>query len=112
MKLTKQEEIIIDTMRRREHNWCYARWVLLVGSICIIILYIWLCLWTYHVLKTSGEALSSVAMYGFILPKVVFALTIASLGFGMAIRDWSGNANRRLLLKLVDHLEQLETKDV
>ena len=110
--LTEQEQAIIDKIRRREQEWPRTKWVLLIGSIFISVSYILFLLWTYQEIAANVQTLDAMSVLVFVLPKIIFALTLSALGVWVAIRDWSGNATRKLLIKLVDHTKSgLDTVD-
>jgi hypothetical protein len=111
MKLTEMEKRQIRKLRKDEQNWKYTRWILVGGSMFVIVVYasvFWLC---FQTVRTDLKTSDIVALLMFILPQVLFALSLSFAALLIAIRDWSGNVKRRLILKLFEYYEQTSSSN-
>jgi len=111
MEFTSRELKQIERLRKQERQWPRTRWLLLAMAIFIYAVYGCLVVLYYHRLFPSeidttlfGDLLSRVnlLMFAMFWPKFLLAFCFATWCVCVAIRDWHGNINRRLLLKLLD----------
>lgn len=106
MKLTEKEMWQIQKLRKHEQNWKYTRWVLVGGSTLVIFVYASIFRLCLQAVRTDLKTNDTIALLIFILPQVAFALFVSIAALSIAIRNWSGNLKRRLILKLFEHYER------
>jgi len=111
MELTSQELKQLDRLRKQERQWPRTRWIMLTAGVFNAAIYGYVMGMVVHRLfhsgndpASTGELFSSfnIFLFAFIWP--LFLLMICHSGWFIveAIRDWHGNINRRLLLKLLE----------
>src|SRR5258706_7464865 len=112
MELTPREIKLIERLRKQERQWVWLRWGLLAGGLlCTVALALY-----SHTLFSLASGLNSagptspdtVLAIAIFFPKWLVLLAFATWAFGKAFSDWHGNANRVLLLRLLD-AQQKET---
>ncbi len=107
MQFTARELRLIERLRKQERKWPRGRWYLLVTAILTYAIYGYI---GYYLIETLGsdkiskdDATMMVALFW---PKCILMFAVASWLLVLAIRDWHGNVNRMLLLKLLDEHTQ------
>jgi hypothetical protein len=117
MQFTAREMKLVGRLRKQERQWPRLRWLLLGGGI-----FFWAC-YGYIVISLidnvhsaeTGEQdfLSHAWLFGFALlwPKCLLGIAIGAWLIVVAIRDWHGNVNRMLLLKLLDAQQKESARD-
>src|SRR5258708_4963122 len=115
MQFTPREMKLIERLRKQERQWPRLRWVLLAGGLlCTVALGLY-----GHTLfslvsglnsaePTSADTVLAIAIF---FPKCLVHLAIATWAFAKASTDWHGNANRMLLLRLLDARQNQTTND-
>lgn len=97
---------LVERLRKRERQWPRYRWILLVVGVLALVCYTYIVISMYRHMNFEHLELHNVLFFALIWPK---CLLMFVLGIGLivwAINDWHGNANRNLLLKLLDaHME-------
>jgi hypothetical protein len=111
MEITPRELKKIERLRKLERQWPRYRWIMLVVGIVVNAGYMGLLIFYFHEFfpaETNSSKFRefdfSVAIFVFALiwPKVLLGFCFGSWYIIVAIRDWHGNINRILLLKLLD----------
>jgi hypothetical protein len=111
MELTPRELKKIERLRKQERQWPLTRWFMLVGGIITAIEFLFLLGLLFHQLfltlndtSAFGSIFFSVNILMFAIhwPTCLAVLYISGWSIITAIRDWHGNINRILLLKLLD----------
>ena len=105
MQLTPQDVKLLERLRKKERQWPRDRWILLVVGIFVFAGYIYILVLTYSKLDFQNLKSVDVLLFAVIWPKCLLIFLFATYFVVWAIRDWHGNANRRLVLRLLD--EQL-----
>src|SRR3954471_22451689 len=103
MNFTPQEMKLLERLRKRERQWRWGRWLLLVIGISCIGLCILFGFLLHSLLAISDHRLFDANMMLLILliwTKCCFYFVFGIWSVATAILDWHGNANRTLLLKL------------
>jgi hypothetical protein len=102
MHLTPQEVKFVERLRKRERQWLRNRWIMLVVGLFSLACYGYIMVSLYDRIDFEHLDLSEVFFFALLWPKCLL-MFISGMGFIVwAINDWKGNANRRLLLKLLD----------
>ena len=102
MQLTPQEVTLVERLRKRERQWPRNRWILLVVGVFGVACYTSILICMLLQMDYEHLELYQVLIFALIWPKCLL-IFILGLGFIVwAISDWRGNANRKLLLKLLD----------
>src|SRR5579883_2345587 len=105
MKLTANESKLIERLRKRDRQWRFTRWVVLIGGMALIAIWAWM---LHYVLKSASATRDKelqVLIQALAFPKVLFVMFTAALMIGVALRDWHGSATRTLLLKLLEEYQ-------
>lgn len=102
MEFTSHELKLIERLRKQERQWPRARWILLVSGVLGIIAYGYFSFWVIHFIEPGSFGEGEVLLFAFFWPKCLLMVCIAGFLLGWAIRDWRGNTNRVLLLKLLN----------
>ena len=93
---------LVERLRKRERQWPRYRWILLVVGVFGLACCTYILISMFNYLDFEHLELYHVLFFALIWPK---CLLMFILGMGLivwAITDWHGNANRTLLLKLLD----------
>jgi hypothetical protein len=110
MELTPQERKQIERLRKQERQWPLTRWILLGGGVIAAAegIYILLLLFGLISLHSNTTSLDNAHFSDNILAFAVFwpqCLLMMGCSFwfiAVARRDWHGNIQNRLLLKLLE----------
>ena len=111
MELTARELKQIERLRKQERQWPRTRWIMLGVAVFILAVYGYIFFLCYHGLFPSGNntpafgdlmSRANILMFALYWPKCLLAYCFSLWLIVVAIRDWHGNINRRLLLKLLD----------
>jgi hypothetical protein len=118
MELTRREEKLIERLRKQERQWPRLRWFV-VGTgvfalLCSGFIAIELVQHIDTMLNVDDDVMSRGWLLGFALfwPKCLIYFGFGAFLIIWAIKDWHGNANRVLLLKLLEARRQDEAPDV
>jgi hypothetical protein len=115
MEFTPRETKLIARLRKQERQWVWLRWWLLAGGLlCTVALALY-----GHTLFSLASGLNSaeptspdtVLAIAIFFPKCLVLLASITWAFGKAFSDWHGNANRMLLLRLLDAQQKQMTHD-
>ena len=103
MEFTPREMKLIERLRKQERRWPRTRWILLgmAGFASACSLYVAHLLFGALDSDNWGSAVSAL-LFPILWPKVILMACMAGAFIGLAIRDWHGNVNRMLLLRLLD----------
>jgi hypothetical protein len=111
MNFTPEERRLVEGLRKKERQWRVARWILLPGGVVTMTLWGWLLWIVFHRLDSQRPE-EAAEMVAFVYPTALFGLSAAAFMMALAIRDWRGNPERVLLLKLLDeHVEPCPRPD-
>ena len=112
MQFTAREAKMVARLRKTERLWPRGRWVLIGAGIFAWAVY-------GYIAFSISERLQSVDLgkdslgyeiwltgFAMIWPKCLLGFVIGTYLISVAIRDWHGNVNRMLLLKLLDDQEK------
>ncbi len=111
LEFTPQERKMIERLRTQERLWPRLRWFCLVaGTLALVNVGMWgyMLLALLHNLGDSKPDYVAMVNASLIFPKVLIHIGIATWCITIAIRDWHGNVNRMLLLRLLDAQKQVE----
>jgi hypothetical protein len=102
MQFTTQETKLIDRLHKQERNWARSRWIQVGVAVAILAV----TGYTAHLLfgTLNSEVISpadSALLFVLFWPKVILGVGLAGVLIGLAIRDWHGNVQRMLLLRLL-----------
>src|SRR5882672_2953794 len=109
MQLTPQESKLADRLRRRDRRWPRDRWILLVVGVFVLLCYAYILASAYRQFDFQNLQSADILLFAMIWPKCLMMFLFGAYFIAWAIRDWHGNANRKLLLRLLD--EQLKGDD-
>src|SRR5579859_806897 len=106
MEFTPQETKLIARLRKQDRQWSWVRWGLLAGGLLCAVA---VAFYAYTLLSlastidashtVSADTALAIAIF---FPKFLLLLAFTGWAFGKAFMDWHGNANRMLLLRLLD----------
>lgn len=111
MQFTPHETKLIERLRKREKRWPRDRWIILTGAALTLVGYAYVLFRLIAMLKSDSFTDlpgATALIVAFLWPKCLFGFCLGSILLGLAIRDWHGNVQRMLLLKL---LEEQQKKD-
>jgi nitrate reductase NapE component len=114
MEFTPQETKLIQRLRKQERQWVWARWLFLVMGIWCIILCALLGYLLYQIVSESGSnpiESANVFIIALIWTKCCMYFCFAIWFFITAAVKWHGDANRMLLLRLLDVQQKQSVKD-
>ena len=104
IEFTIHELKLIERLKKRDRQWRWGRWLMLVtGTFCIIICV--LCGYALHlVISISGGNVDSNVILWMMLywTKCCLYFVLGLAFFIKVAMNWHGDANRKLLLKLID----------
>jgi hypothetical protein len=114
MQFTEKEEKLIRRLRKQDRQWRWLRWAWLgSGAIVVVnlVLYGWMFFTLINKLSAPGDPnVNDVFVIAIFFPGLLVSVGVAALCFGTCWRDWNGNVNRMLLLKLLD-AQQMRDQD-
>jgi hypothetical protein len=116
MQLTTHETKLVERLRKEQRQWPRLRWFLLAAGIfaalCSSFVVIELLKHIDIMVAGHDDVVSRLWLFGFALvwPKCLILFSFAALFIFWAIRDWHGNANRVLLLKLLEAQQKDESQ--
>ena len=106
MELTLQERQLVERLRRQEQSWRSGRWILLaMGAVSLGLSAAGTVMLIPFLQRAASDskdesAIAAAFMLALLNPfKLAFA-GVAIVAFYWSIRDWRGNAQSRLLLRL------------
>jgi|SRR6185295_5611189 len=102
MKLTRQEQQMVDRLRKQERQWRWARWTTLVSGIVTGVVAAYIFYLTTSQFPSDGDSVSSVVILVLSFIACLMFTAIASFQLVQVFTDWHGNTTRVLLLKLID----------
>jgi len=110
VQFTPQELKLIERLRTQERQWARTKWVLLVTACCLLVTYSCLAsiLYSHFFNGFAAEASRSdlvLLMFSLSWPVILMMSGIVGFLLGLVIKDWRGNAQRLLLLRLLDARE-------
>jgi uncharacterized membrane protein HdeD (DUF308 family) len=116
MQFTPKEEKLIKRWRKQDRQWRWLRWVLLAGG-AIGVVNLLLCGWVFFPLINRLSAqdhpdVNDVLVIAIFFPKLLVTLGVTTICFAISWRDWNGNVNRMLLLKLLDAQQGRDEGDI
>jgi len=103
MQFTAQESKLIERMRKQERRWPRTRWIVVVMAAFGFAFYGYAAYFLFSTLDSETLSPADTALiFAFFWPKALLMLILASAFIALAIRDWRGNVERMLLLRLLD----------
>jgi len=108
VNFTSQETKLLERLRKQERQWHWARWLRLVAGICCIgfsVLFGFFLHFLIGIATSDHGLFSNANMVLFILltwTQCCFYSVFGIWSLVTVVLDWHGNANRMLLLKLLD----------
>jgi hypothetical protein len=109
MQFTPQEIKLVERLRKRERCWPRTRWVLLAAAAFVFVVYAYVLAQLVDGLQsnTFSEIPGAMALIVAVFwPKCLLGFCIGFYLVGLAIRDWHGNVERMLLLRLLDEQQK------
>jgi hypothetical protein len=92
------------------------RWVLLAGGaigVVNLVLYGWVFFPLIEGLSAEGHPdVNDVLVIAVFFPKFLIIVGVTTICFSISWRDWNGNVNRMLLLKLLDAQQKRDESDL
>jgi hypothetical protein len=108
LKLTESEQRLLAQWKSAEERWPRRRWYLLLVSVLLTIAYTFL-FFTFHALVfrdvTDDSMPVRAGVSAMVSPLLWFGLGSGVYWVGLTIKNWNGNAQRRLLLKVISAVE-------
>ena len=103
MQFTPRELKLIERLRKQERKWPRTRWILIGMAAFGFAIYGYVAYMLFSTLdsKTFSPA-DSALLFAVFWPKALLMMVFASWFIVLAIRDWRGNVERMLLLRLLD----------
>src|SRR5689334_8936416 len=105
MQFTPTEKGLIEQLRKEERRWPYLRWLMLgIGALSTVLCTGWGWMLYKLVHEGSREHLESMDVFVIVLlwTKCCIWLVIGVWSTSRAWAKWRGDANRALLLRLID----------
>ena len=108
MQLTNRELKLVERLRKQENQWPRARWFVLGAgvfcAICASFIVISLFQHIDSMLAVHDEFMSRLWLFAFarFWPTCLILFGSSALFIFWSVRDWHGNPNRVLLLKLLE----------
>jgi hypothetical protein len=106
MQFTPQETKLFVRLRNHERRWPRTRWLLLSTGVFAVFFYLYIIvaelITLFGRLNSTALTLYDVLHFAVLWPKCFLWFGIGGWFIVWAIRDWHGNANRMLLLRLVE----------
>jgi hypothetical protein len=103
MQFTRHEMKLIERLRKQESRWPRTRWILLGMAAIILGGYGYIASMLFGTLDSETfSPADSALLFALFWPKVLLMIVMASAFIALAVRDWRGNVNRMLLLRLLD----------
>jgi hypothetical protein len=102
MQLTPQEMNLIQRLRKRERAWPRGRWLFLASGVIGFAFSMYMLIWMLRHMNFEHLELHDVLFFALFWPKCLLLFLLGMFFIVWAISDWQGNANRKLLLKLLD----------
>jgi hypothetical protein len=108
MQLTIQEMKLFEQLRKEEHRWPRQRWFFLgtgiFAALCATVMVILVLNRVGIMLSDHDEVFARawLLLFAAFWPNCLILFGVAFFVIFRAIRDWHGNANRMLLLKLLE----------
>ena len=110
MRFTAQEMKLIERLRKQERRWPRNRWIVVGMAAFILAGSGYIAHLLFSTLDTEiFSPTDSALLFALFWPKVILWAGLAGVFVGLAIRDWRGNVQRMLLLRLLD-AQQKETE--
>jgi hypothetical protein len=115
VQLTTREKKLVERLRKQELQWPRLRWFLIGTGIfavlCSGFIVIELLQHIDTMLAVHDDVMSRGWLFGFALfwPKCLILFGFGAFIIIWTIRDWHGNANRVLLLKLLEAQQKDES---
>ena len=104
MTFTPDELRLIERLRRREVQFRRWRWLLAIfGALKIIA---WLALLVIVTSFPSDDTNIKLMLVAYLLPACFVFLAISSVGFGLVLVRWRGDAKTQILLRITDELQK------
>src|SRR5262245_16697388 len=105
MQLTPRESRLIERLRKEERRWPYLRWLMLaIGALSLVVCTGWG--WVLYRLIHEGNKDRIASMDVFVIvtlwTKCCIWFVIGVWSMSRACANWRGDANRALLLRLLD----------
>lgn len=100
MQLTPRELRYIEAIKRDEGRRRWYRWVSLFGCLAILVGASGLFYLGFKV--AQDDLYDGAILFSIAFTKAYFYLAFGACMLGMTIRDWNGNMDRILLLKLIE----------
>ena len=107
MNFTPRELKLLKRLRKQERQWGWARWLRLVAGICslgLCVAFGFLLHWLISLyLSAAGPINANIVIFILLIwTNCCFYLVFSIWCLVSAGMDWHGNANRTLLLKLLE----------
>lgn len=103
MQFTSDEMKLIERLRKQERCWPRTRWIALGMAAVIIGGYGYTAAMLFSTLDPERFSVGeSALLFALCWPQVLAMIYLSSAFIALAVRDWRGNAYRRLLLRLLD----------
>lgn len=116
MQFTPKEEKLIRRLRKQDRQWRWLRWVLLAGGAIGVVnlaLYGRLLFPLIDGLSAEGHPdVTDALVIAVFFPKLLVIVGVTAICFAISWRDWNGNVNRMLLLKLLDAQQKRDESDL
>jgi hypothetical protein len=109
IRFTPQETKLIERLRKQERQWPRMRWMWLVAAVFLMADCGFFLLVIYKVLEAEKSSSDNAFIIAFFWPKCLLMFCLATLLIILAIRDWHGNVQRMLLLRLLDDRQKETT---
>ena len=103
MQFTPRELKLIERLRKQERKWPRTRWILIGMAACGFAIYGYVAYMLFSTLDSKTfSPTDSALLFAVFWPKALLMMVVASWLIVLAIRDWHGNVERMLLLRLLD----------
>jgi hypothetical protein len=114
IRFTPQELKLIERLRKQERRWPRMRWMFLVVAAFLLAEYGFFAVVVIHMLDTgklTTDPTLVLVVLAFFWPKCLLAFCFAAWLIVVATRDWHGNVERMLLLRMLDDRQKETTGD-
>jgi hypothetical protein len=114
LHLTPQETKLIEKLRKQNRQWPRIRWLVLALGVLSTFLFVAYGYFLRLLILESGRQIDSagVLIFALLWTKCCMYFVFATLSFAIAWRNWRGDVNRMLLLRLLEAQQKETNTDV
>jgi hypothetical protein len=112
MQFTPQEMKLIERLRKQDRCWPRIRWFILGMIVFFLAVYGCIAYFLFNTLDSETVSTPNASLvFAIFYAKAIFMTAVAVGLLAFTIRDWHGNVQRMLLLRLLDAQQKESAKD-